>query len=358
MTWMKSLLICSFLGIVGLSFSQEKPLTEKEWKARCVQAKKQTEALLSKFAEHDALVLQNYQNIFALSWFKTQYEAYKRGENRYETGIYKLWVLQEDTSGYQFRYINTTDAEKAAKFSDSLQRFRRMREFWPLSRFQTQFNYITNYQTQDYNYIVTEYGILDKEMNKQLTYAAHLILKDTLAQSDLLQRNLDQVVRCHALNEQTNSNIHFCLESLKARYLENPEGAFPEAYEHYFSIYRQAADQPKTNGTPPAVGHPLEKVDEPASFPGGQAAFQEYVDRKRKESHAVLEGCGELKVVVKFDIASMGYVSNVRLSENNPKCPEYVKEAIRIVKESPDWFPAKNKGKIVSSVHTVELIIR
>ncbi|MNK09769.1 hypothetical protein D3C87_277440 [compost metagenome] len=347
--------------VVSLSisgFSQDKPLSEKEWKARCVQAKKQTEALLSKFSQHDALVLKNYSNIFDLSWFQTRYEEYKRGKSRYEKGLYKLWVLQEDTSGYQFRYLHTNDAERAAKLSDSLKRLKTMREFWSLSRFQMQFDYIANYQTQDYNYIVTEYGILDKEMNKQLHYAKSLILTDTLAQSALLQRNMDQVVWCHSLNEQTNSNIHFCLESLKARYLENPEGTFPEAYERYFSVYRQVTDQPKTNGTHPVLDYALEKVDQPASFPGGQAAFQEYVDRKLKESNVVLEGCGEWKVEVKFDITSLGYVSNVRFSENNPKCPKYVAEAMRIVKESPDWFPAKNKGKIVSSVHTVELLIK
>lgn len=293
--------------------------------------------------------------MFALAWFQTRYEEYKRGENRYQQGIYKLWVLQEDTSGYLFNYLTTGDAEKAAKLSDSLQRFKRMREFWPLSRFRTQFDYIANYKTLDYNFIVTEYGILDKQMNKQLNYAAHLIRTDTLEQSALLKRNMDQVVWCHSLNEQTNSNIHFCLESLKTRYLENPAGTFPEAYERYFSIYREP--KPIANGHP-VPDYPLDKVDQPASFPGGQAAFQEYVDRKRKESNLILEGCGEWKGIVRFEISIQGYVSNIRFSENNPKCPEYVSEAMRIVKESPDWFPAKHQGKTVSSVHTVELIIK
>lgn len=292
MTVLKSILIFLFLGAAAFGFSQEEVLSEKEWKARCVQAKKQTEVLLAKFAEHDALVLKNYADMFALAWFQTRYEEYKRGENRYQQGIYKLWVLQEDTSGYLFNYLTTGDAEKAAKLSDSLQRFKRMREFWPLSRFRTQFDYIANYKTLDYNFIVTEYGILDKQMNKQLNYAAHLIRTDTLEQSALLKRNMDQVVWCHSLNEQTNSNIHFCLESLKTRYLENPAGTFPEAYERYFSIYREP--KPIANGHP-VPDYPLDKVDQPASFPGGQAAFQEYVDRKRKESNLILEGCGEWK---------------------------------------------------------------
>lgn len=356
---MKQILLFLALCLSLSGWSQEKPLSEKEWKAQCVQAKKQTEALLVTFSGHDALVLKNYPNIFYLSSFRTRYEEYLRSEKRYQKNLYKLGVLQEDTSGYPFRYMNKIDAGKALKLSDSLHRLETMREFWPLSKIQMKFDYIANYKTQDYNFIVTEYGLLDKEMNKQLNYAANLILSDTLAQSALLQRNMTEVLLCNELNRQTNSAIYFCLEGLKTRYLENPEGTLPEAYGHYFAVYRQNQAVQQAGTTRPQIEYALEKVDTPAQFPGGQVAFQEYVDRKRKDSNVVLEGCGELKVEVKFKISSLGAVSEVTYFKNNPeKCTKYIQEAMRIVKDSPDWFPAKHKGKTVSSVHKAEIIIR
>lgn len=340
------------------SWSQEKPLSEKEWKARCVQAKKQTEALLATFAEHDALVLTNYRNIFALSSFKTRYEEYKQSEQRYQSGIYKLWVLGEDTTGYRFTYLpDTGDAEKAAKLSDSLYQLKRMREFRSLADLRMKFDYIATYKTLDYNFIVTEYGILDKELNKQLDYAAHLIRRDTVEQAALLQRNMDRVLLLNALNQQTNTNIHFCLEGLKARYLENPEGTFPAAYDAYFSAYRETAGNQK--GSKPVPDYFLETVDEPASFPGGQAAFQEYVDQHLRKSGIASEGCSGLKLQFKLRITRQGFVYNVENIENNPeKCVPQIREVMLIVKGSPDWFPAKHKGKPVSSVRIVELVIK
>ncbi len=55
------------------------------------------------------------------------------------------------------------------------------------------------------------------------------------------------------------------------------------------------------------------------------------------------------KVYLKFIVSEKGKISNVTISKKLPGCPECDEEAKRVVEMMPDWIPAKNNNKNVSS---------
>lgn len=359
---LRNLLVVVVLILAFTSFSQEeKPLSEKEWKLRCSNAKKQSEDLLARFAEHDALVNKNYRNIFALASFSSSFEAYKKIEGRYKAGIFQLNVLGEDTSGYEFQYMNKVEGTRAAALCDSLNSFRILREFRSLSDFRKKIDWITNYKTQDYNFIVTEYGILDKEMSKQLNYAANLILTDTMMQSALLRKNMERVLECNAFDQPVVFNIFECLKNLRTQYLENPMRVFSPAYDRYFAVYREELNNSgaDTSGKPYEIDHFLEKVDEPAEFPGGPEAFGNYISRRLHDSKMIPKNCENIEVQFTLNISRYGVVLDaIALPvEVIPECRRCTIEIMRIVKESPNWFPAKKNGKTVSSAYSIPIVL-
>lgn len=92
------------------------------------------------------------------------------------------------------------------------------------------------------------------------------------------------------------------------------------------------------------VGDILSTSSEKASFPGGLQKFYEFfnnefkipVDHKAKE-----------RLILKFTVESDGKISNVETVRASTDA--LGKEAVRTIKKSPDWTPAKENGKAVKS---------
>jgi protein TonB len=54
-------------------------------------------------------------------------------------------------------------------------------------------------------------------------------------------------------------------------------------------------------------------------------------------------------VKLRFVVDVQGKISQIKVLEENKSCPEFTKEAIRVIRQSPKWIPAQIKGKFVNS---------
>jgi protein TonB len=90
-------------------------------------------------------------------------------------------------------------------------------------------------------------------------------------------------------------------------------------------------------------------------FKGGERAFGNYVlDRivfPMRCKLAKING----KVMAKFVVNVDGKVSNVEIIEHNYLCPEFSKEAIKVIMQSPLWTPAMLDGKPVKCFQTIPI---
>ena len=95
------------------------------------------------------------------------------------------------------------------------------------------------------------------------------------------------------------------------------------------------------------------KVDQEAKFPGGMEGWKTYLEKnldanlgrfiklKKKEKF------GQQTVKVQFLVDKAGKISNVMAVNKTEVHPRLSAEAIRVVKEGPDWIPAEQNGRKV-----------
>ena len=55
------------------------------------------------------------------------------------------------------------------------------------------------------------------------------------------------------------------------------------------------------------------------------------------------------EVVVRFVVDFSGKVSRVSVIKEVKSCPEFSKEAIRVISKSKPWIPAQHNGRFVNS---------
>jgi len=99
-------------------------------------------------------------------------------------------------------------------------------------------------------------------------------------------------------------------------------------------------------------------VEEPASFPGGLPAWSKYLSTNLNvdlgaQYVKIPKGQKEVQqiVQVQFIIDTLGNISNVRAVNTKGIHPKLIKESIRVIKEGPNWSPAKLNGKKVMYRH-------
>jgi len=112
---------------------------------------------------------------------------------------------------------------------------------------------------------------------------------------------------------------------------------------------------------PPPVDSAMEdkliftKVDVEASFPGGQEGWRQYLMKNlqiNKVADQIIfpRGKKEIKqtIIVKFIVDRKGTISDVA-AENMDADPYCIAEAIRVIKVSPPWVPARQNGRSVNA---------
>ena len=102
------------------------------------------------------------------------------------------------------------------------------------------------------------------------------------------------------------------------------------------------------------------KIDTPqvlAQFPGGESKFRLYLmDRMRYPVRCQEEGISG-RVRVQFVVEVDGRISDIRIIEQCKSCPEFEKEAIRVIRQSPRWIPAEKNGKKIRSYYVQPFIM-
>lgn len=90
-------------------------------------------------------------------------------------------------------------------------------------------------------------------------------------------------------------------------------------------------------------------TDEPAEFVGGYAALKKYISNNI--NYPPTDGCiyNTSKVYTEFIVLKDGSISAIKVMRGVPDCPECDKEAVRVIKNMPNWIPAKVNGQSVNS---------
>ncbi len=91
------------------------------------------------------------------------------------------------------------------------------------------------------------------------------------------------------------------------------------------------------------------KVEIDASFPGGEAAWRKYLERKCNGQVASDHGAppGKYRVVVQFIVDKTGRISQVKALTNFGFGME--QEAVKVIANGPDWVPAQQNQNKVSA---------
>lgn len=96
-------------------------------------------------------------------------------------------------------------------------------------------------------------------------------------------------------------------------------------------------------------------MEQKAQFKGGDKAFQKYVmNNFRYPARCQENGIGG-SVLLRFVVDVDGSIVNIQVLEVSTKCPEFAKEAVRILKNSPRWIPGMYNGRFVKSYRELPL---
>jgi protein TonB len=97
-------------------------------------------------------------------------------------------------------------------------------------------------------------------------------------------------------------------------------------------------------------------VEEQAAPVGGMAAFYKYFSKNLKYPIPARKAGVEGKVYVQFVVTKSGEIGPVKVLKGiGHGCDQ---EAIRVVKGSPKWKPAKQRGRPVNSQVTLPLVFK
>ena len=99
---------------------------------------------------------------------------------------------------------------------------------------------------------------------------------------------------------------------------------------------------------------PYTSVEVKPTFKGGDAdSFVKYVQENIKYPQSALENNESGKVTVSFVVDANGKVRNAQVVKGVSEALDA--EALRVVKESPDWAPAKQDGKNVPVTYAISV---
>lgn len=149
---------------------------------------------------------------------------------------------------------------------------------------------------------------------------------------------------------------------LKQEYKEKGPKGFPPVYEEVFRDRKKVTNQSrdpfenKSDAEKQSNEEPVfEVVDEPAQFPGGKDAMNNYLKEHLTLPQTISDGTVSEKIFVKFIVSQKGEISSVSIVRGFADCHECSEEVIKVVKAMPTWTPAKVNGQIVRSLYTLSL---
>lgn len=103
----------------------------------------------------------------------------------------------------------------------------------------------------------------------------------------------------------------------------------------------------------PAAGEVYDQVEQPALPAGGTEAFARYLAEHQQYPTSALQRGVEGTVTVSFVVEKTGSLSNVAVEPALD--PELDAEAMRLIKASPRWAPARHRGGVVRQRVTIPI---
>lgn len=97
-------------------------------------------------------------------------------------------------------------------------------------------------------------------------------------------------------------------------------------------------------------------VEQPAEFPGGQAAMMKWLSNNIRYPESAQQNGISGRVVVKFVVERDGSVSSPTVVKGVDR--DLDQEALRVVKKMPKWQPGKNNGQPVRSYFNLPVTFR
>lgn len=114
----------------------------------------------------------------------------------------------------------------------------------------------------------------------------------------------------------------------------------------------------KSNNEPEEIDEPVFLVVEKmAQFPGGQSALNEYV----KSHLRYPESCYNVKIegraIIQFIVEKDGSISTITIARSSGS-KDLDNEAVRLVRQMPNWVPGEQRGKLVRCKFTLPINFR
>jgi TonB family protein len=100
----------------------------------------------------------------------------------------------------------------------------------------------------------------------------------------------------------------------------------------------------------------FDHVTEMPLFPGGEKAQRKWLEENIKFPEAAAKKGITGRVTIRFVISATGKVGDVEVLKSLN--PEMDKEAVRAVKQMPDWIPGKQDGKPVSVYYNLPVLFK
>ncbi|MBO7593105.1 MAG: energy transducer TonB [Bacteroidaceae bacterium] len=150
--------------------------------------------------------------------------------------------------------------------------------------------------------------------------------------------------------------------------------------QEYFKALSEGQEVPTIQGA--IHDDPIfEAVEEPAQYPGGQAALMQYIAQNIRYPKISAENGAQGRILVQFVIEKDGSLSNIKIfkgalsaedaitvnaqgtaAEGNKTPKEAYDalniEAVRVIREMPNWIPAKQQGEAVRMKYTLPINFR
>lgn len=96
-------------------------------------------------------------------------------------------------------------------------------------------------------------------------------------------------------------------------------------------------------------------TEQEAIFDEKYGSLSAYISRSIIYPKEALDSLISGRVYMKFVVEKDGSITNVSIVKGISDSPEINAEALRVIKEMPNWKPAKNSGKAVRSWHQIPI---
>jgi len=94
-------------------------------------------------------------------------------------------------------------------------------------------------------------------------------------------------------------------------------------------------------------------VEHPPEFPGGQSAFNHYLQRTIRYPGVAAENRTQGRVILSLIVEKDGSLSSIKVVHS--VSPEIDAEALRVMSQSPKWKPAMQNGHLVRMFWSVPI---